>query len=85
MKIQEIVCIVDVPYSFKDEKTGIQKTGVTRKCSFIEYDDSIHGVPLTGLFISKCDPTFTAPVKVRGVLDYDRYGRANNFRPLGDV
>lgn len=83
-RIQEIVCVVDVPYSFKDEKTGIQKKGVTRKCAFLEYDGDIHGYPLLGLFVSKCTNDFKPPLKTRGYMDYDRFGRASVFRSLGD-
>lgn len=85
MKIQEVVCVVDVPYSLKDEKTGIMKNGITRKICFVEYDDSIHGTPLSGIYISKCIPDFSPPIKKRGYLDYDRFGRCNNFRPISDV
>lgn len=78
-RVQEVVCIADVPYNFRDEQ-GAQRSGVTRKLCFLEFD-SATGV-CCGMFISKADPAFTCDLKRRGVLAYDRFGRVSGFAPL---
>ena len=78
-RVQEVLAIVDVPYNFKDEK-GEVRSGVTRKIAFVEFD-AVSGA-ITGLLISKADPSFTCNLKQRGVLGFDRFGRVNGFQPL---
>lgn len=78
-RVQEVVCIADVPYSFKDDK-GEQRQGVTRKLCFLEFDSGTSA--LVGMFISKADPAFSCDLKRRGVLQYDRFGRVSGFSPL---
>lgn len=79
-RTQEVVAVVDVPYSFTDKDSGQQKSGVTRKCAFIEFDGDSSAI--VGLFVSKCSPDFTCNLKQRGVLQFDRYGRVSYLKPL---
>lgn len=75
-RVQEIVCICDVPYNF--EKDGERVSGTTRKVCFREYTDG----SLTGLYIAKALPGFSANTCQRGVLGFDRYGKVNTFTNL---
>lgn len=75
-RVQELVCICDVPYSF--EKDGERVSGTTRKVCFREYTDG----SLSGLYIAKAVPGFSAHTGQRGILGFDRYGRVNTFTPL---
>ena len=77
-RVQELVCIVDVPYDFQDEKTGERVRGTTRKVCFREYTDGA----LSGLFIAKAVGGFSANTGQRGVIGFDRYGKINTFTPV---
>lgn len=76
---QEVVCIVDVPYNFTDEN-GKKRSGITRKCVFLDYDTETDTV--RGVGVSKCVPEFRCDLKRRGTLNYDRNGRVQTFTPL---
>ena len=76
VRTQEIVCAETIPYSFKD-KDGKAVSGETRKICFREYTDG----QLSGLYICKAVPGFNPPLKQRGVISFDRYGKANGFAP----
>ena len=75
-RVQELVCICDVPYNF--EKDGERVSGTTRKVCFREYTDG----SLSGLYIAKAVAGFSANTGQRGILGFDRYGKVNTFTPL---
>lgn len=77
IRTQEVVCVRTIPYSFKDKETGKAVNGETVKVCFLEYTDG----NLSGMFICKAAAGFNPPLKQRGVLTFDRYGRANGFTP----
>lgn len=75
-RVQELVCICDVPYNF--EKDGERHSGTTRKVCFREYTDG----SLSGLYIAKAATGFSANTGQRGTLGFDRYARVIIFTPL---
>lgn len=78
-RVQEVVCIADVPYSFKDDK-GEQRQGVTRKLCFLEFDSG--NSALVGMFISKADPAFSCDLKRRGYFNMIALGVSLAFHRL---
>lgn len=74
-KTHEIICVKNIPYAFKDEKSGKNVQGETCKVCFLEYTDGI----LSGMFICKAISGFSPALKVQGTLTFDRYGKANGF------
>lgn len=79
-KTQEVVCIRDIPFSFKKDD-GEKVSGITRKICFIEYTDG----ELSGMFIAKAVTGFTCNTGQAGILGFDRFGKVNTFQPMSQL
>lgn len=72
----EFLWVGDIAYSFKDEKTGKQVQGSTRKAVILR---TVDGIPV-GIDVDKVSPDVFAEMEVvpGAVVDqiyYDRFGR----------
>lgn len=76
--VSKVYGLVDVPYSFTDEK-GNQRVGVTRKAFVVDYDED---EKVSSAYTAKCVPDCELSIGSLVHLDYDKYGRVRSARSI---
>lgn len=74
----EVVAVVGIPYAFTD-KDGKAVSGTSMKACVLHFNDDN---TVRSMEVVKCVPDFKAPLKTRGNIYFDGYGRCSKFEPL---